>query len=94
MKEGIEMKKSDIMKNKLEEMKNAAQVLLDENKIADAKNKMKEIKEMKDAIAIQEQLEADDEAILKAKASAEEDPQIKDMDKKKEEGKIIFFKEI
>ena len=32
-------------------MKNAAQVLLDENKIADAKNKMKEIKEMKDAIA-------------------------------------------
>lgn len=77
------MKKSDIMKNKLEEMKNAAQVLLDENKIADAKNKMEEIKEMKDAITLQEQLEADDEAILKAKASAEEDPQIKDMDKNK-----------
>lgn len=77
------MKKSDIMKNKLEEMKNAAQVLLDENKIADAKNKMEEIKEMKDAIILQEQLEADDEAILKAKASAEEDPQIKDMDKNK-----------
>lgn len=85
------MKKSQIMKNKLEEMKNAAQVLLDENKVEDAKNKMAEIREMKDAITIQEQLEADDEAVLKAKLDSEENPTIKNMDssKAKENANII-----
>lgn len=51
------MKKIDEMKNKLANLKNEAQVLLDNNKIQDAKAKMEEIKELKDAIEVQEVLD-------------------------------------
>lgn len=54
------MKKSLQMKNQLEQMKKDAQSLLDENKVTEAQAKMDEIKNMKDAIKIQEQLEEDD----------------------------------
>lgn len=59
------MKKSLVMKNELENKKKEAQNLLDENKVSEAKDKMKEIKDLKDAIAIQEQLEAEEEEELK-----------------------------
>ena len=62
------MKKIDEMKNKLANLKNEAQVLLDNNKIQDAKAKMEEIKELKDAIAVQEVLDQEEIEILKAKA--------------------------
>lgn len=62
------MKKIDEMKNKLANLKNEAQVLLDNNKIQDAKAKMEEIKELKDAIAVQEVLDQEEIEIMKAKA--------------------------
>lgn len=58
------MKKSLEMKNKLEQMKKEAQNLLDENKVKDAQDKMEEIKDMKAAIVIQEQLEKEEEETL------------------------------
>ena len=54
------MKKSLEMKNKLEQMKKDAQSLLDDNKVTEAKAKMEEIKNMKAAIEIQEQLEEEE----------------------------------
>lgn len=54
------MKKIDELKNSLETLKAEAQVLLDENKVGDAKAKMEEIKSMKEAIAIQEQLDKEE----------------------------------
>ena len=62
------MKKIDEMKNKLANLKNEAQVLLDNNKIKDAKAKMEEIKELKDAIAVQEVLDQEEIEIMKAQA--------------------------
>lgn len=62
------MKKIDEMKNKLANLKNEAQVLLDNNKIQDAKAKMEEIKELKDAISVQEVLDQEEIEIMKAKA--------------------------
>lgn len=58
------MKKSLEMKNKLEEMKKEAQDLLDSNKVKEAKDKLDEIKNMKAAIKIQEQLEEEEEEDL------------------------------
>lgn len=55
------MRKSQIMKAKLETMKAVAQSYLDENKVEEAKAKMAEIENMKAAIQMQEQLEADEE---------------------------------
>lgn len=55
------MKKSQIMKAKLEEMKALAQSYLDESKVDEAKAKMAEIENMKAAIVMQEQLEAEEE---------------------------------
>lgn len=51
------MLKSLEMKQKLQAMKNEAQAMLDNNKIEDAKAKMKEIKDYQDAIVMQEELE-------------------------------------
>lgn len=62
------MKKIDEMKNKLANLKNEAQVLLDNNKIQDAKAKMEEIKELKEAISVQEVLDQEEIEIMKAKA--------------------------
>lgn len=59
------MKKSDEMKNKLEQMKKDAQSLLDQNKVKEAQDKMTEIKNMKAAIKIQEELEKDEENAIK-----------------------------
>lgn len=64
------MKKSLLMKNKLEKMKVDAQNLLDENKIKEAQDKMQEVKDMKASIVIQEELEAEEEATLAADAEA------------------------
>lgn len=58
------MKKSLEMKNKLEQMKKEAQNLLDENKVKEAQDKMIEIKDMKAAIVVQEQLEKEEEETL------------------------------
>ena len=58
------MLKSLEMKNKLEQMKNEAQSLLDQNKVAEAQDKMEEIKNMKTAIAIQEELEREEKDSL------------------------------
>lgn len=65
------MKKSLEMKNKLEKLKNEAQVLLDNNNVEDAKNKMEEVRKLKAAIEVQEELEVEEEAILAAEAEAE-----------------------
>ena len=64
------MKKSLLMKNKLEKMKVDAQNLLDENKLKEAQDKMQEVKDMKASIVIQEELEAEEEAVLAAEAEA------------------------
>ena len=53
------------MNQKAENMKNEVQKLLDENKVEEAKAKMQELREFKDAIKLQEELEADEEARLK-----------------------------
>lgn len=58
------MKKIDEMKQKLEGLKNTAQVLLNENKITDAKAKMNEIKELKAAIEIQKELDEEEQAVI------------------------------
>lgn len=68
------MKKSLELKNKLEVLKNSAQTLLDENKVTDAQDKMEEIKNLKNAIVIQEQLEKEEEEILAAKNNDINDP--------------------
>ncbi|UVI32083.1 phage major capsid protein [Paenibacillus spongiae] len=53
------MKRIDELKQQLEEFKAEAQVLLNENKVSDAKTKMEEIKNLKESILIQEQLDAE-----------------------------------
>lgn len=70
------MKKSQIMKARLEEMKALAQSYIDESKVDEAKAKMAEIENMKSAIQMQEQLEADEEAEA-AQRMAEQTPQNK-----------------
>lgn len=65
------MKKSLVMKNKLEKMKVDAQNLLNENKIKEAQDKMQEVKDMKASIVVQEELEAEEEETLAAEAEAE-----------------------
>lgn len=77
------MKKSLEMKNKLDKLKNEAQVLLDNNKVDDAKNKMEEVRTLKAAIEVQEELEAEEEAILVAQA---------EVGKESEEGKAADVK--
>ncbi|WP_055070709.1 phage major capsid protein [Clostridium massiliamazoniense] len=74
------MKKIDEMKQNLEGLKNEVQNFLNKNKIADAKAKMEEVKNMKEAIAIQEELDK------------EEMERVQNMIK--EEGKKIEGKEV
>ncbi|ACO84500.1 phage major capsid protein [Clostridium botulinum] len=68
------MKKSLEMRNKLEGLKNEAQALLDENKVKDAQDKMEEIKDLKNAIGIQEALEKEEEEVLVAENNINNDP--------------------
>ena len=67
------MKKSLGMKNKLETMKNQVQTLLDENKVEEAKAKMEEVKTLKAAIEVQEELEKEEEASLIAESDNNND---------------------
>lgn len=60
------MKKSLEMKNKLETLKNEAQTLLDQNKVKEAQDKMDKVKNLKNAIIVQESLEAEEEESLAA----------------------------
>ncbi|EES50506.1 phage major capsid protein [Clostridium botulinum] len=69
------MKKSLEMRNKLEGLKNEAQTLLDENKVTDAQDKMEEIKNLKNAISIQEALEKEEEGALAAENNINSDPE-------------------
>lgn len=57
------------MNQQAESMKNEVQKLLDESKLDEAKAKMQELRALKDAIKLQEELEADEEAALQADAS-------------------------
>lgn len=63
------MKKSLEMKNKLETMKNQVQTLVDENKILEAEAKMEEVKTLRAAIKVQEELEKEEEASLIAEST-------------------------
>ena len=54
------MKKSLEMKNKLEGLKQEAQNLLDQNKVKEAQDKMEEVKNLKAAIIVQEDLEKEE----------------------------------
>lgn len=63
------MKKSLEMKNKLETMKNQVQTLVDENKILEAEAKMEEVKTLRAAIKVQEELEKEEEASLIAESA-------------------------
>ncbi len=67
------MKKSLEMRNKLEGLKNEAQTLLDENKVKDAQDKMGEIKNLKNAIELQEALEKEEEEALAAENNINSD---------------------
>lgn len=53
------MKKIEEMKAQLEALKVEAQAFLDDNKVAEAKAKMEEVKSMKEAISVQESLDAE-----------------------------------
>ena len=63
------MKKSLEMKNKLEGLKQEAQNLLDQNKVKEAQDKMEEVKNLKAAIIIQEDLEKEEEEMLALKSN-------------------------
>lgn len=63
------MKKIEEMKNRLEELKTEAQALLDSDKVADAQAKMEEVKNLKNAIKIQEELDLEMEDSLKDKGT-------------------------
>lgn len=54
------MKKIDELKANLEELKVEAQTLLNANNVVDAKAKMEEVKAVKEAIALQEQLDLEE----------------------------------
>ncbi len=79
------MKKSLEMRNKLEGLKNEAQTLLDENKVKDAQDKMGEIKNLKNAIELQEALEKEEEEALAAENNINSDPEnnVEEMPKNK-----------
>lgn len=79
------MKKSLEMRNKLEGLKNEAQTLLDENKVKDAQDKMGEIKNLKNAIEIQEALEKEEEEALASENNINSDPEnnVEEMPKNK-----------
>lgn len=85
------MKKSITMKNKLEKLKNEAQLLLDDNKVDDAKNKMEEVKQLKAAIEVQEQLEKEEEETVAAEAAENEETneQLAPKNKTKENASMI-----
>ncbi|MFR5264462.1 phage major capsid protein [Clostridium sp.] len=74
------MKKIDEMKQNLEGLKNEVQDFLNKNKVAEARAKMEEVKAMKEAIAIQEELDK------------EEMERVQNM--VKEEGKKVEGKEV
>lgn len=63
------MKKSLEMKNKLEGLKQEAQNLLDQNKVKEAQDKMEEVKNLKAAIIVQEDLEKEEEEMLALKSN-------------------------
>ncbi|MCI8805197.1 MAG: phage major capsid protein [Clostridiales bacterium] len=63
------MKKSMEMKQKLETLKNEVKQFLVVNKADDAEEKMKELRNYKKQIALQEELEADEEEELQTKAA-------------------------
>ncbi|MFD2671820.1 phage major capsid protein [Marinicrinis sediminis] len=71
------MRKIDELRNELETAKAEAQTLLDANYVTDAKAKMDQVKNLKEAIAIQEQLDAEELAVVQNK-----------MDNKKETEKM------
>ncbi len=80
------MKKSLEMRNKLEGLKNEAQTLLDENKVKDAQDKMGEIKNLKNAIEVQEALEREEEEALAAEnniINSEPENNVEEMPKNK-----------
>ena len=66
------MDKLTEMRNKLEKLKNEAQVLLDNNKLEESKAKMNEVKSQKEAIKIQEALDAEEKEMLKAASENKE----------------------
>lgn len=66
------MTKSQEMKAKLEVLKNECQTFLNDGKVSDAKTKMAEIDELKDSIAIQERLEAEEKLDIANSATGKE----------------------
>ncbi|MCU6709407.1 phage major capsid protein [Paenibacillus sp. J5C_2022] len=75
------MKKIDEMKQQLESMKVEAQAHLDKNEVTEAKAKIEEVKSMKEAIAIQEALDAEHETEITNKMNKDkgDDTQMKDV---------------
>ena len=67
------MKKIEEMKAKLAELKNEAQIFLDEGKIDEANAKMEEAKKTKQAINIQSQLDEDEQKELERKKESTND---------------------
>ena len=63
------MTKSVEMKSRIDAMKRECQALLDSGRVGDAQAKMEEIKELKAAIALQEQLEAEEKADFMASSA-------------------------
>lgn len=81
------MKKIDEMMQTLETLKNETRELLKENKVAEAKDKMKEVNEMKDAIEIQRELDKEDQAEVKNIIKKE----VKDMNKEVKNKEVELF---
>lgn len=87
------MKKIDEMRNSLETLKTEVQNLLNENKVTDAKAKMEEVKVLKDAIALQEQLDAEEMEKVENKIKNDEG-KINNMNKENLELGLIVAKAI
>jgi HK97 family phage major capsid protein len=74
------MKKIDELRNALEAVKAEAQTFLNENKVAEAKAKMEEVKELKASIEVQEALDAEEmEAMQNKMDNKKETKEVKDM---------------
>lgn len=65
------MKKIDEMKSQLQSLRTSAQKLLDENKLEEAKASMKEIRELKEKIDVQEELDVEEMQTLASKVKPE-----------------------
>lgn len=81
------MKKVDEMKNKLETLKNEAQVLLDNNKVQDAQAKMDEVKNLKASITIQEELDQEEVEALENTTNTVKEKEV--TNKTKENANVI-----